>query len=138
MEQFIDFAISHPILVGLFAVFMVLFIFTEMRKGGHTITTQELTQLFNRENGLVVDVREKATFSKGHIVGAINIPFADLKKHLPELDNYKERPVVVIDAMGQHAGTVGKQLMEAGFINVKRLKGGLNTWQGENLPLVKA
>ena len=138
MEQFIEFAVNHPVLVGLFVVLLVLLMITEMRKGGQTITTQELTQLINRDDALVLDVREKKDFTKGHIVDAINIPAAKLKERLSELDKYKERPVVVVDTMGQHAGAAGKQLMDAGFTNVKRLKGGLGTWQGENLPLVKA
>lgn len=137
MEQFIEFAVNHPVLVGLFAVFMALLIFFEMRKGGQTVTTQELTQLLNREDGLVLDVRAKKEFGKGHIVNAINLPFAELKERLSELNKHKERPMVVVDAMGQHAGAVDKQLKDAGFINVKRLKGGLNSWRGENLPLVR-
>ncbi|MCK5894600.1 MAG: rhodanese-like domain-containing protein [Endozoicomonadaceae bacterium] len=136
MEQFIEFAINHPALVGLFAALVVLLIFFEMRKGGQGVTTQELTQLLNRENGLVLDVRAKKEFGKGHIVNAINLPFAEMKERLSELDQHRERPMVVVDAMGQHAGTVNKQLQDAGFINVKRLKGGLNSWRGENLPLV--
>ena len=68
MEQFIEFAVNHPVLVGLFVVLLVLLMITEMRKGGQTITTQELTQLINRDDALVLDVREKKDFTKGHIV----------------------------------------------------------------------
>lgn len=138
MEHFIQFAVNHPVLTGSFALLLALLVITEMRKGGQTVTTQELTSLVNRNSALVLDVREKKDFSRGHIVDSVNIPVARLKERLSELDRYKERPVVVVDAMGQHAGSAGKQLLDAGFTNVKRLKGGLGTWQGENLPLVKA
>ena len=137
MEQFIEFVINHPILVGLFVVLLALLVITEIRKGGQAVTTGELTRLVNRDHALILDIRDKKDFVNGHIIDAINIPVARLTECWSELDKHKMRPIVIVDSTGQHAGTAGKQLMDAGFTDVRRLRGGLSTWQSENLPLVK-
>ena len=137
MEQFIDFIINNPLLTGAFAALLGLLIFTEMRKGGQSIGTQELTRLMNQDNAVVVDLRDKKEFGRGSITGSVNIPHASIKTRVGELEKYKTVPVVLVDAMGQHSGMAGKQLKEAGFENVVRLNGGISTWQSENLPLVK-
>ncbi|MTI15018.1 rhodanese-like domain-containing protein [Sansalvadorimonas verongulae] len=137
MEQFIEFIINHPALTGAFAVLLGLLIFSELRKGGQTVGTQMLTRMVNQEQALVVDIRDKKEFARGAIVDSINIPHGSLKSRIGELDKHKSDPVILVDSMGQHSGLAGKQLKEAGFENVVRLRGGMNTWQGENLPLVK-
>ncbi len=137
MEQLIEFATNHPLHVGSLAALASVLIFSEMRKGGQTISSQQLTQLVNQQNAVVLDVRDKADFSKGHIVDAINMPFATAKDHISELEKHKDAPIIVVDAMGQHSGSVGKALKAAGFSNVIRLQGGMNTWISDSLPVVK-
>ena len=43
---------------------------------------------------------------------------------------------IVVDAMGQHAGAVCRDLQKAGFTAAK-LSGGISAWRGDNLPVVK-
>ena len=38
--------------------------------------------------------------------------------------------------MGQHAGSIARELKKAGY-TVAKLSGGIATWRGDNLPLVK-
>jgi rhodanese-related sulfurtransferase len=136
MADIIIFLGQQWILAGLLLILVFLFIQVEMKRGGQTISVHQLTALVNRENAVVVDLRETAEFKEGHIVDALNIPFAKLKEKLPELDKYKDRPVVIVDKMGQHTGSAGKQLRDAGF-NVSRLDGGMTEWRGNNLPVIK-
>ncbi|MGB0360991.1 MAG: rhodanese-like domain-containing protein, partial [Endozoicomonas sp.] len=128
---------NHPVHVGALAVLIIALIITEKRKGGQSISSAELTRLVNKEFGVVLDVREKADYAKGHIVNAINIPFAKIKGHTGELDKYRDKIIIVVDAMGQHSGSVGKELKAAGFTQVVRLSGGMNTWTSDSLPVVK-
>ena len=137
MEQFIEFIINHPALTGAFAVLLGLLIFSELRKGGQSITTQTLTRMVNQEQAVVVDIRDKKDFAGGAITDSVNIPHGSLKTRMGELDKYKSVPVILVDAMGQQSGMAGKQLKEAGFENVVRLGGGIGSWQSDNLPLVK-
>ena len=43
---------------------------------------------------------------------------------------------IVVDAMGQHSGGICRDLKKAGFTAAK-LSGGIASWRGDNLPLVK-
>jgi len=138
MEELFLYVGNHPILVGAFVVLLVLFVRNEMNRGGASVSAQELVSLVNGENAVVVDVRDKAEFDSGHIVDAINIPFASLESRADELEKYKEQPLVITCKMGQHSGSAGTLLKKKGFNNVSRLKGGIAEWRGQSLPVVKA
>ncbi|XOV84048.1 MAG: rhodanese-like domain-containing protein [bacterium] len=137
MEQLFAFISNHPFLVGAFVVLLALFIRNEMSRGGAAVSAQELVQLVNNENAVVVDLRDKAEFEAGHIVDAINIPFAALESRMDELNAYKAKPIVLACKMGQHSGSAGTQLRKAGFEQVSRLRGGIADWRAQNLPVVK-
>lgn len=138
MAQLFEFIGNHPLLIGAFALLLALFIRNEMQRGGRSVTAQQLVDLMNRENALVVDVRDKKEFDAGHIVHAVNIPFAALDGRIDEIKKHLERPIVVACKMGQHAGTAGGILRKHGFQNVCRLNGGVAEWRNQSLPVVKA
>ncbi|CAE7459333.1 secB [Symbiodinium pilosum] len=106
-----------------------------MSRGGAAVSAQELVQLVNNEGAVVVDLRDKAEFEAGHIVDAINIPFAAIETRMDELNPHKGKPMVLVCKMGQHAGSAGTQLRKAGFEQVSRLRGGIADWRAQNLPV---
>lgn len=136
-DSFFVFVLAHPILVGLWVALLVGFIFNEGLRGGKSLSPQQVVDLMNRQNAVVVDLRERKDFSAGHIVGALNIPSAALLSRLIELEPHRARPIVMACAMGQQAGAAGASLRKAGFANVVRLAGGISEWRNSNLPLVK-
>jgi rhodanese-related sulfurtransferase len=136
LANLIEFVSNHYLLSTAFVVLLVLLIVTEMRKGGKALSTRELTALVNRDEAVIVDVRPPKEFSAGHIVDALNIPFDKIASRLSELEKHKQKTLIVVDAMGQHAGTVCGELRKAGFTAAK-LSGGIASWRGENLPVVK-
>ncbi|WP_137886339.1 rhodanese-like domain-containing protein [Pseudomonas sp. 2FE] len=136
LAHLIEFTTTHYVLSGVFAVLLALLIFTELQKGGQSLSTRELTALVNGEQGLVLDVRSNKDFAGGHIVGALNIPYEKVASRVAELDKHKAKTLIVVDALGQHAGTVSRELKKAGF-NAAKLSGGIASWRGDNLPLVK-
>ena len=137
MEQFFSFLGDHPILVGTFLLLLFLFFRNERTRAGATVGTQELVRLVNKENALVLDVRERNEFMEGHIVDALNIPYASLESRLDEISQHKETPIVIACKMGQHSGAAGTLLQKNGFTNVTRLTGGYAEWRAQNLPVVK-
>ena len=132
----IEFIINHYVLSGMFAVLLVLLIVTEMRKGGQSLSSRELTALVNSGKGVVLDVRAQKDFSAGHIVDSLHIPYDKGAARIAELEKHKAKTIVVVDAMGQHAGSIARELKKAGYTAAK-LSGGIATWRGDNLPLVK-
>lgn len=137
MDQLFEFIGNHWLLTTTFGALLVAFFFNEVKRSGQSISTQQLVNLVNRDKAVVLDVRDASEYSAGHITDAINIPYSALQSRIGELEKYKERPVVVVCKMGQHAGSMGTMLKKAGFSNVSRLKGGLSAWQAENLPLIR-
>ncbi len=138
MEQLFEFIGNHPFLVGTFVVLLALFIRNETRRGGQSISAQQLVDLVNKADALVIDVRDKKEYDAGHIVNAVNIPYSALEGRLDEIKKYKERPLVVACRMGQHSGAAGTMLRKHGFADVRRLTGGIAEWRNQNLPVVKA
>jgi rhodanese-related sulfurtransferase len=138
IEQVFEFIGNHPFLVGAFLVLLVLFIRNEMNRGGRAVSPQQLVDMVNRNNALVLDVRDKKEFEAGHIVDAVNIPYASLESRVKELDKHKSRPIVVACRMGQHAGAAGTLLRKHGFEEVAKLSGGIGEWRNQNLPVVKS
>lgn len=136
LAHLIEFATNHYALVGTFAVLLVLLIVTELRKGGKSLSSSQLTALVNADQGMVLDVRSHKDFATGHIVDALNIPFEKLVSRMAELEKHKAKTIIVVDALGQHAGGVARDLQKAGFTAAK-LGGGIATWRSDNLPVVK-
>jgi rhodanese-related sulfurtransferase len=137
MDRFFEFVINHYLLVTVFVLLLVLFIRNETRRGGNSVTAQQLVDMVNRQNAVVLDVREKKEFQSGHIVDAVNIPFSALESRIDELKKFSDRPIVVTCKMGTSAGAAGTLLRKRGFLNVSRLTGGIAEWRNQNLPVVK-
>lgn len=137
MERVFDFVVNHYILVSLFAALLLALIILESRRGGQKISAQAAVSLINRDEAIVVDIRDRKDFNEGRITGSINIPLSGLKSRVSELKKHKGKQIIVADKMGQHSAMAVKQLKEEGFDNVVRLNGGIADWRGSNLPLVK-
>jgi len=137
MTRFLEFLGNHPILTGLWLLLFAALVFYLKSKAARSVSPQQATLLVNRQNGVIVDVRERKDFERGHIVDAINIPFAKLGERGVELDKYKDVPVVIVDQMGQHAGAAVKALEAQGFTQACRMNGGMSEWAAQSLPLVK-
>ena len=135
MVDLFAFLSEQWLLVMLLAVLIAALVNVEGRKGGQALTHNEVTRLLNDDSAVLVDVRPAKEFKAGHIVNAINIPFANFARQVDQLDKHKDKTIVVVDKMGQHSGASGKILRDKGF-EVKRLQGGMMDWTGKNLPVV--
>jgi rhodanese-related sulfurtransferase len=140
MEQFIEFIGNHYILsaawIALFI--MVIYSFIGARLRGYKNANPAIaTQLINREDAVVVDVREDNEYAGGHIINSVHVPLSYLKDRLKELEKYKSKPVIVGCKTGQRSGQACAMLKKEGFEQVYNLSGGVTAWQADNLPLTK-
>ena len=138
MDRFIEFAVNHWVLITLFFALLLALLVTESRRGGRTVSSQQLTHLANHEGAAIIDVRETVDYQAGHITGSINVPYTRLKDNIVEIEQYKEQPVVLVCKVGQHSGEAGRALNSQGFVDVRRLSGGIAGWKADGLPLIKA
>ncbi|MFY9178469.1 MAG: rhodanese-like domain-containing protein [Venatoribacter sp.] len=135
-ERLPEFILNHYELVGIWAVFLIALLWDNGKRSGQSITPSQATFMINKDNALVLDIREKKDFDAGHLASAINIPYAKLATHLDELAPHKERPIILVCKTGQTVSVAGKMLREKGY-NAIRLGGGMMEWRNQNLPVVR-
>jgi rhodanese-related sulfurtransferase len=116
---------------------MLLWPFLRSRAGGARVSTAQATTLINREDALMVDVREPGEYGAGHALGAKNVPLARIDDGASDLGKRKERPLVVYCDGGQRSAKAAATLRKQGFARVVSLTGGLGAWQNAGLPVEK-
>lgn len=140
MDRLLTFITNNPVLVGVFVALIVALIVTELRRtrrGWKEVGPAELTRMINSEDALVVDLCPPGDFEKGHIAGARNHPHAQFDPAHKELAAAKDRPLVVYCKDGYKSAEIADRLVQAGFAKVAILRGGLQTWLQDNLPVRK-
>ncbi|RMG55780.1 MAG: rhodanese-like domain-containing protein [Gammaproteobacteria bacterium] len=140
MEQIIEFVGRHPILILSFVAVLGLLLYGEFRRLTRCwdeVAPQQAVLLINHEEPLLLDVREANEVAEGRIKGARHIPLGALRQRMQELEQWKDRDVIVYCRSGNRSAQASDILCKAGFQHVHNLKGGVLAWQNENLPLVK-
>jgi rhodanese-related sulfurtransferase len=137
MEQFVEFAGNHALLVGAFVAVAAALVWNLVAESGGKDAVDPLgaTALINHEEAVVLDVRSMAEFKDGHIVNAINVPLNGLGNNLKQLEKHRNRPIVAVCRSGSRSGAACSLLRKHGFENVKNLRGGMLAWQSANLPV---
>ena len=133
--ELINFLIGHYYLSGPLLIVIVLLIISNARKGGKKISTQQLISLCNQDKAFLIDLRDSESFKIGSITNSFNIPSNDLIRRSNEI-NQKEKSIVLICEMGSVSPNSGELLQKEGFEDILILKGGINQWKMDNLPLV--
>jgi rhodanese-related sulfurtransferase len=77
----------------------------------------------------IIDVRSEWEFRKGHVPGAIHVPFWTIGAHLAEIAAAPNDEVVVYCGHGPRAWRAGGVLRRHGFTNVTYLKGHMHGWR---------
>ena len=138
MDQYLQFASAHPLLMALLAMGFLAIVTNEVHgnlTGGKKLSAPEAVRLINDRDARIIDVRPAADFKKAHLLGALNIPVDKLKARLNELDKDKTKPVIVYCALGGSAREAALLLRQQGFTEAFPLRGGLNAWLAANLPV---
>jgi len=136
MAQFIEFIGNHIILASAWLLVATGIVFFHQRTGSKSVSPQGAVTLINRNDGIVIDLRDKKEFEVGHIVDSVNMPYAKLAQRLTELEKHKEKPLIVVCKLGQQSGMAVKQIQAAGFSDVYKLSGGMSEWRAQSLPVV--
>jgi rhodanese-related sulfurtransferase len=95
------------------------------------------TQLINRQNAVVLDLREGKEYAEGHVPNALNIPLSQLSGRGSELVKLTSRPLIACCDRGNRSRSAGSALSKLGFGEVYTLKGGVRAWTEAGLPLAK-
>lgn len=140
MQEYLAFAGENwPLFVAL-VIILALIVFEEFRRhrtGSRELLPTAAVQKLNR-GAVVFDCRKEEDYAKGHIVGARNLPLEGFEDHLKQLKVKRAKPVVTVGATPRDASRAASLLRRAGFEAVYVIKGGLDAWRRENLPLEQA
>ncbi|MFH1604697.1 MAG: rhodanese-like domain-containing protein [Pseudomonadota bacterium] len=133
------FVIDHFFLLALAFVSGVMLIWPIARRGsgGPSVNTLEATQLINRQDALVLDVREQAEYAQAHILNARGLPLSQIEVRVGDIAKYKNKPVIVYCANGNRSNAAAAVLRKGGFTQVVNLSGGFAAWQQAGLPVHK-
>jgi rhodanese-related sulfurtransferase len=136
---FVDFVRNNLLLfaVALISGGMLLWPLVRRSAGGPWVNPAQATHLINREDALVIDVREPGEFAAGHVLGAKNMPLARMETAGGELMKRKDRPVIVYCDGGDRSGKAIAALKKHGFARLASLSGGIKAWQDAGLPVEK-
>jgi rhodanese-related sulfurtransferase len=139
MDRLLEYITRHPFLAGgtaALALAVLAYEASRARSGGQSVGPMDAVRLLN-QGALVLDVRSQAEFDSGHILDAKHVPQDQLAGSAEALKKYKDKVVIACCESGMRSGAAARVLQAQGFTKVVNLKGGLQAWRSENLPLVK-
>jgi len=139
MSQLLEFISNHPLLVAGTVAMLVAALLFEIRTRARALfelSPADAVKLIN-QGATVVDLRPAERYQAGHIVDALNLDAAALARP-DEKKLKKKKPVLVVCDTGGESVKAAASLRSAGWDMSFALKGGLGTWERENLPLVAA
>ncbi|NNK68901.1 MAG: rhodanese-like domain-containing protein [Flavobacteriaceae bacterium] len=103
----------------------------ESPKEVEMISPQEMQDLRNMDDVQLVDIRTPEEYKDGYIAGFQNIDYFSnsFEQDIQGLD--KSKPVVVYCRSGRRTAKCTKKMIEAGFVKIYDLEGGITQWQHE-------
>lgn len=139
MQELTIFFNNHPLLCSATIVVLILVILFEWQRTKQNlfnISPAQVTQLINREQAIVIDIRKKEAYQLGHIVHSHLYQAEDILADAKKLDKFRTQPIIII-AEAKHDGQkVAAFLLKNGY-NAFSLAGGISAWKEAQMPLVK-
>lgn len=138
-ETLFTFVRENLLLVIAFFFVVIAIIFEENRgrlRKTKTVSASSLAMLLNRDNVVVLDIRDHASFQKEHILSSINVPYkSDMDGIKNKLQQHKNKHIVVVDNVDNNSFKVVPLLKVEGFEEISVLSGGIMAWKNASLPL---
>jgi len=134
----VKFVLDNIFLIAVAFVSGAMLVWPLVRRGagGPSVNTLEATQMINRQDALVLDVREQAEFAQSHILNARGLPLSQIEARIGDIEKFKDKPVIVYCA-GNRSNAAAAALRKHGFSKVFNLSGGFPAWQQAGLPVQK-
>lgn len=109
----------------------------------HTLQPEEVAMIIsNNEDYIILDVRTKEEYEgtseiepvgAGHLLNAINISSREIENRLGELEQYKDKKIIVYCSHSHRSPMCSQILTDAGFENIYNMAEGLTTFVEKGL-----
>ena len=134
MGYFIQFLLDNWFIVIPLIISIFIFFKLESIRNSFLLEPQQMVFFLNRKNAVLIDIRNEKDFLKGHISQAVHAG-PDLDSCKKEIKKISEQPIIIVCQNGNYSSRMASDLKKEGretFI----LKGGINSWTSEKLPLI--
>ncbi len=81
---------------------------------------------------VILDVRSAKEYSQGHVPGAVNLPYEQLRNRLAALPEERNTELVIYCYSGRRAAIARRILLALGYTHVKDLDGHWRAWRSRN------
>ena len=126
------------VLIAIVLISGGLLLWPTLKRGGRGgVSAAEATQMINRRNAVVIDLRSADEFAQGHLPSARNLPFSELEAKIGQFVKNKGNPLLLVCQTGQQSRKAERIVKDAGFAEVHVLHGGVNAWQQAGMPVVR-
>ena len=104
----------------------------DSQDGVEQISVSELNKAIEDKQEIVLlDVREPHELDICKLHYTLHIPIGEMRFRFDELDQYKDKDIVVYCRSGRRSNMAAQFMQESGFNKVKNLKGGVLAWSDE-------
>ncbi len=103
----------------------------------NTITSKQLKEMINKNEIILVDVREPIEYEAEHIEGAMLVPLAELDRS--KLSNIADKAIVLYCRSGKRSESAYEKIKNYELKhNYYSLKGGILAWKEDGYETIKA
>ena len=114
------------------AVMLLLPAFCKGGMGQGAVSAREAVQLNNSQSAQFIEIRPYEEFAKGSIAQAKSFPKSEIESKISALP---KKPLILICTSGRTAQQTAQMLKKHNIEQVYWLKGGINDWITEGLPI---
>ena len=101
----------------------------------------QVKELFDKNEAVIVDARERNAYSTGHIKGAVSLPLSESATAIAEFGNsIPKKAILIVYCSGyacEDSIELGKRLIGAGYGTVYYFDGGFPAWRDAGYPVAK-
>lgn len=136
--MFAEFLSQNLLWVAAFIIIANLLVLSLLQanvRGAKNVSALELPQLQRDGNAVIVDVNDAAIYGNAHIPDSINIQLSSVSADNNELLAMKDKTVILVCNTGSKSAKAARLLVGLDFKNVHLLRGGMQSWTKENLPV---
>lgn len=134
MKFFSDYI--NLVLIAIAVISGALLAWPVLTRRGRGLSSADATNLINRRNAVVIDIRQAEAFAAGHLPQAKRLALADLATKATQVAKNKSTPVLVVCQNGLQSSRAQTLLKEAGYLEVYGLEGGIDGWKKAGMPLI--
>jgi rhodanese-related sulfurtransferase len=118
---------NYIIILGLIIGFFVL---KQLSRTQPELSSEVAKSYLKDDNYRFLDVRTESEFLSGHIENSIHIPLQELPSRLDEIEQLKQKDIIVYCRSGARSGKATNLLIKNNF-KVQNLSGGILDWEGK-------